>query len=121
MNLSICLFEHKKRPLLVPQKVFSDTKGIVANDIVRLHVESPLLKIEPITVITRPFVNRHSAHGTLISPVYSKSDIETLVKAAFGPDLAIRCSRLIYIPTYEVPINNPDGSLRKTYWNGIST
>jgi hypothetical protein len=94
---------------------------IIANDIVRLHVESPLLKVEPLTVITRPFVSRHSTHDTLISPTYSKSDIETLVQAAFGPDLAIRSSRIIYIPTYEVHINNPDGSLRKTYWNGISS
>jgi hypothetical protein len=94
---------------------------IVANDIVRLHVESPLLKVKPLTAITRPFVNRHSTHGSLISPTYSKGDIETLVKAAFGPDLAIRSSRIIYIPTYEVQINNPDGSLRKTYWNGLSS
>jgi len=93
---------------------------IVSGDIVRLHVETPLLKVEPITGITKPFVNRHSTHGVLISTVYSKSDIETLVKAAFGPDLAIRSSRVIYIPTYEIQINNPDGSHRKTYWNGIS-
>ena len=93
---------------------------IIANDIVRLHVESPLLKVEPLTSITKPFVNRRSSHGLLISPIYSKSDIETLVKAAFGPDLAIRSSRVIYVPTYELQIKNPDGSLRKTYWNGVS-
>jgi hypothetical protein len=94
---------------------------IVANDIVRLHVESPLLKVEPITAITKPIVNRHTTHGSLICPTYSKAQIETLVQAAFGPDLAIRSSRIVYVPTYEVQIHNPDGSIRKTYWNGISS
>jgi hypothetical protein len=93
---------------------------IVANDIVRLHVESPLLKVEPITVITKPFVTRQCSSGICLSTVYSKSDIEGLVREAFGPDLAIRSSRIIYVPTYEIQINNPDGSLRKTYWNGMS-
>jgi hypothetical protein len=92
---------------------------IVSNDIVRLHVESPLLKIDPVTVMTRPFVHRHTVRSTLIEAKYSRHDLENLVKAAFGSNLAIRTSRVIYIPTYEIVVNNPDGSVRKTYWNAV--
>lgn len=92
---------------------------IVSNDIVRLHVESPLLKVDPVTVITKPFVHRHTVRSALIEPKYSRQDLESLVKAAFGPNLAIRTCRMIYIPTYEIVVNNPDGSVRKTYWNAV--
>lgn len=93
---------------------------IIANDVVRIHVESPLFKIEPSTLLTKPIVHRTTLYGNLLPTTFSKSDIETLVKAAFGQDLAIRNSRLVYIPTYEIQVNNPDGSVRKTYWNAIS-
>lgn len=95
---------------------------IINNDIVRIHVESPLLKIDPITSVTRPFVHRQVPNrGSLMSTRYSRQELESLVKAAFGPDLAIRSSRLIYVPIYEVTVNNPDGSIRKTYWNAVSS
>ena len=93
---------------------------IINNDIIRLHVESPLLKVDPVTVITKPFVHRHTIRGSLIEAKYSKQELEALIKAAFGPNLAIRTCRMIYIPTYEVVVNNPDGSIRKTYWNAVS-
>jgi hypothetical protein len=92
---------------------------IVSNDIVRIHVESPLIKIEPSTTITRPVVHRTIVYGSLLTGDYTKSDIQALVQAAFGQDLAIRSTRLVYIPIYEVQVNNPDGSIRKTLWNAI--
>jgi hypothetical protein len=93
---------------------------IVANDVVRVHVESPLLKVEPLTSITRPFVQRKILHKDELRTVYTKSDVERLVKAAFGQDVAIRSSRPIFVPIYEIQVLNPDGSLRRTFWNAIS-
>jgi hypothetical protein len=93
---------------------------IVANDIVRIHVESPLLKIDPSTAITRPLVQRKITKSDKLSPLFSKKDIEYLVKSAFGQDVAIRTSRFVFVPLYEVQIQNPDGSIRKTFWNAVS-
>ena len=93
---------------------------IVSNDIVRIHVESPLIKLEPATLITRPFVQRTIIYKSLLNAQYTIADIESLVQAAFGSDLAIRSTRLVFIPIYEIQVNNPDGSIRKTLWNAIS-
>ena len=86
----------------------------------RIHVESPLIKLEPATLITRPFVQRTILFKSLLTGQHTIADIESLVQAAFGSDLAIRSTRLVYIPIYEVQVNNPDGSIRKTLWNAIS-
>jgi hypothetical protein len=93
---------------------------IVANDIVRVHVESPLLRVDPLTTITRPFVQRKVIHKDELQATYSKAEIEQLVKAAFGQDVAIRSSRLIFVPIYEIQVLNPDSSVRRTFWNAIS-
>lgn len=93
---------------------------IVSNDIVRIHVESPLIKLEPTTFITKPLVERTILYKAILTGKYTTSDIQSLVQAAFGQDLAIRSTRLVYIPLYEIQINNPDGSVRKTLWNAIS-
>lgn len=93
---------------------------ISANDIVRVHVETPLLRVDPATAITRPFVQRKVMHKEELQATYTKKEIEQLVKAAFGQDVAIRSSRLIFVPIYEIEVLNPDGSVRRTFWNAIS-
>ena len=93
---------------------------IVANDIVRVHVESPLLKVDPLTTITRPFVQRKIIHKEELQATYTKGENEKLVKAAFGQDVAIRSSRIIFVPIYEIQVLNPDSSVRRTFWNAIS-
>lgn len=93
---------------------------VVASDVVRLHVESPLIKNDPSTAITRPLVQRKITKDDKLLPVYSKQDIEYLVKSAFGQDVAIRTSRLVFVPLYEIQILNPDGSIRRTFWNAVS-
>jgi hypothetical protein len=93
---------------------------VVSNDVVRIHVESPLLKVEPISTITKPVVHRKTTRSMLFPSTFKKTEIESLIQNAFGSDLAIRSSRIIYIPIYEVQVLNPDESLRKTYWNAIS-
>jgi hypothetical protein len=92
----------------------------LSGDIVHLHVESPLLKVDPATTMKRPFVHKETTRGSLLQSTYSEREVQNLVEAAFGKDLAILSSNVIYVPLYELPVQNPDGSIRRTYWNAIS-
>jgi hypothetical protein len=51
---------------------------------------------------------------------YRSSQIETIAKAAFGNDFAIRKTTEIFLPVYSIVVQNPDGSQMTTYWNALN-
>jgi hypothetical protein len=92
----------------------------VKGDAVRIHLSSPLLKIQPETNVYHPLVSKTIHDNSQIPQRYSKEQIRIVAKAAFGPDFAIRSEQIIFVPVFEINVENPDGSVLKTYWNGIT-
>ena len=89
-------------------------------DTVRIHLESPLLQVQPQTRIYHYFVTKNVLAESQIAQRYSKDQIRKIAKAAFGPDFAIRSEHLLFVPIFQINIQNPDGSTLKTYWNAIT-
>lgn len=90
------------------------------NDTVRIHVENSFFSVAPKTNITLPLVTKKSVRGQLVSNCYSSKELLAMISSAFGSDLAVRQSQIVYIPIIQLDIANPDGSIRTTYWNAIT-
>jgi len=92
----------------------------VRADSIRLHFASPVLKVQPQTVISHNFVTKSTDAKEQIVPKYSRDAIRKIAYAAFRPDFAIRGEQIIFVPVLEIDVQNPDGSTLKTYWNGVT-
>ncbi|MDB6080910.1 MAG: hypothetical protein JWO53_182 [Chlamydiia bacterium] len=92
----------------------------IRGDTVRIHLSTPLLKVYPETRITYPFVTKVVATENQFPQRYSKGQVRQIAKAAFGPDFAIRSEHLLFIPVFQIDVQNPDGSIHSTYWNGCT-
>ncbi len=92
----------------------------ISRDLVRLHVKNPFFTVAPYTAIPEPFVQKIVSRSSLISEKFSKKTIEDLIQNAYGKDIAILDSDYVWLPIWEITIQNPDGSTRKTFWNAIS-
>ncbi len=92
----------------------------IQHDLVRLHVKNPFFSVEPSTSITKPFVQKTIPTVNMVTESFSRKSIEKLIQHAYGKDVAILDSEFVWIPIWEVDINNPDGSTRRTFWNGLS-
>jgi hypothetical protein len=86
----------------------------------RLHFASPKLYVTPETAIRQSIVTKSCKHTTRASRRFSERQIEKNAIATFGTDFAIRSVKEIYLPVYQLDVQNPDGSVMTTYWNGIS-
>lgn len=86
----------------------------------RLHFEDPRLQVRPQTVIKQWLVSKPYKHAARAPKVYSKNRLERNAKAAFGKDFAIRSHREVFLPVYSIEVQNPDGSMRTSYWNALN-
>jgi hypothetical protein len=86
----------------------------------QLHFENPKIAIAPESKITKWIVTKPSAQAIKIPRRFSKSQIEKISKAAFGSEFTIRESKEIYLPVYNLEVQNPDGSTFATNWNAIT-
>jgi hypothetical protein len=91
-----------------------------SGNIYRLHLENPHLKVLPETQLHHWLVFKNSKNANWIPKHYSIGQIETIAKAAFGTEFAIRNAKEIYIPIYSITVQNPDGSQLSTYWNALN-
>ena len=89
-------------------------------DTIQLHFQSPLLKVSPKTNLTLPVVSKVIASSAQINRRYSREQVQKLAKAAFGNDFAIRSTQEVFLPIVVIEVQNPDSSILKTYWNGIT-
>ena len=87
---------------------------------IRLHFQSPLLRVQPQTKFAQSFVTKEVAPGMQIKAKYSKDACRKVAKAAFGHDFAIRYEEIVFVPIFLIEVKNPDGSILKTYWNGLT-
>ncbi len=92
----------------------------VQQDIVRIHFQNLLTRPNPSTVFSHYLVTRKATKQNQIPEVYSKNQIKNVAKAAFGQDLAFRKEQIVFVPVFEIEIQNPDDSIRRTYWNAIT-
>jgi hypothetical protein len=92
----------------------------IKQDTIRLHFQSPLLKVQPQTKIAHNLVTKEVSCEDQIKPKYSKEQVRKVAKAAFGQDFAIRSQEIVFVPIFVIEVKNPDGSTFRTYWNGVT-
>lgn len=86
----------------------------------RLHFENPTIFVKPETQIEHPLVTKPSKYSEKVKRRYSKGQIESIARAAFGSDLAIRQSTEVYLPVAKIRVENPDKSVAETHFNAIN-
>lgn len=86
----------------------------------RLHLQNPKLQVIPETRLEHWLVTKPTKHALRVKKRYRASQIETIARAAFGNDFAIRKTTEIFLPVYSIIVQNPDGSQMTTYWNALN-
>lgn len=86
----------------------------------RLHLQNPKLQVIPETKLEHWLVTKPTKHALRVKKRYRPSQIETIARAAFGNDFAIRKTSEIFLPVYSIVVQNPDGSQMTTYWNALN-
>ncbi|KPK32280.1 MAG: hypothetical protein AMS24_04590 [Chlamydiae bacterium SM23_39] len=86
----------------------------------RLHFQNPKLHVNPETKINQWLVTKELKQAIKIPPKYRVSQIESIAKAAFGVDFAIRKMTEVFLPVHSIKIQNPDGSKMTSYWNALN-
>lgn len=86
----------------------------------RLHLQNPKLQVIPETKLEHWLVTKPTKHALRVKKRYRSSQIETIARAAFGNDFAIRKTSEIFLPVYSIVVQNPDGSQMTTYWNALN-
>ncbi|MCP5469658.1 MAG: hypothetical protein H7A36_04040 [Chlamydiales bacterium] len=113
----------KVEPEIVDKWVGScrDKKLIVsAGNKFRIHLQNPQIESVPITILAEPLVTQPTKSAVKMKKRYSVSQIRNLTDIAFGNNFAIRKMQQVFLPVYEISIQNPDGSVRTTYWNALN-
>lgn len=100
----------------VKQKHLVVQKG----NLLQLHFENPKLLVQPQTFIKQQLVYKPSANTKKETRNYSRHQILTLAKAAFGEDFKVRSEQEVYLPVYGLQILNQDGSIFTSDWNAIT-
>ncbi len=86
----------------------------------RLHLQNPKLQAIPETKLDHWLVTKSAKSAIRVPKKYRASQIETIAKAAFGKDFAIRKKIEVFLPVYSIIVQNPDGSQMTTYWNALN-
>jgi hypothetical protein len=88
-------------------------------ELVRIHLQNPILQVKPYTNIRHALVVQSSSDKK-IKARYSKEQVHKIAQAAFGQDFAIQSDQCVYVPYVVIEVKNPDNSILKTYWNGVT-
>ncbi len=86
----------------------------------RLHLENPKLHVIPETKLDQWLVTKPSKNAKRIGKRFRAFQIESMAKAAFGNNFAIRKKTEIFLPVYSIVVQNPDGSQKVTHWNALN-
>jgi hypothetical protein len=86
----------------------------------RLHLQNPKMQVIPETRLEQWLVTKSTKKALRVARRYRPAQIETIAKAAFGNDFAIRKSSEIFLPVYSIVVQNPDGSIMTSYWNALN-
>ena len=98
-----------------------DKKLIVsAGNKFRIHLQNPQIEMVPITHLAEPLVTQPTKSAVKVNKRYGVSQIKNLTEIAFGNNFAIRKMQQVFLPVYQISIQNPDGSIRITHWNALN-
>lgn len=86
----------------------------------RLHLEEPKMRVLPETRLMQWLVTKPANNVHRISRKFNIYQIENLAKNAFGNDFAVRKATEVFLPVYNIIVQNPDGSQMTTYWNALN-
>jgi len=86
----------------------------------RIHLQDPKIWVVPQTKMAKSFVRKPYSNSQRLSRKYSKSQIESIAKAAFGSAFSIRSISEVFLPVYCLCVKNPDGSTHTSYWNALT-
>lgn len=113
---------HVDRELLDPWIEGAKEKHLIVQkgNLIQLHFENPKLLVLPQTKIKQHLVSRPIQNAQRGSKNYSRNQVVSIAKAAFGDDFTIRSEREIYLPVYSIGVLNPDGSIHLSDWNAIT-
>lgn len=92
----------------------------IKGDTVRIHFAKPLLLSLPTSKVMHRLVTKEVPSEVQLPARYSSSSIKKMATAAFGQDFAIRREQALFIPILEIEVQNPDGTVLKTHWSGIT-
>lgn len=93
---------------------------IQRGDELALHFQDPRFNVPPQTRINQWLVTKPYNHALRVGNRYSRSQIEKIAKAAFGPDFTVRNSKEVFLPVYSIEVLNPDGSVLTSFWNALN-
>lgn len=94
--------------------------AVLHDNMVRLHVKAPLFAKAPVTDFQEGIVSLSISQPEKVPEHYSTSLVKNFITKVFGADVAIRSCEKVYLPIHELTVQNPDGSLYKTYWNALT-
>lgn len=86
----------------------------------RLHFQKPNFQITPETKLDQWLVTKPYRDATRVPPRYTLSQVEEASNQLFGNDFSIRNITEIYLPVYNLTVQNPDGSCLTTSWNALN-
>lgn len=86
----------------------------------RLHFQNPKMQVIPETKIDQWLVSKQFKNASKVPKKYRSGQIENIAKAAFGQGFTIRKTTEIFIPVYNIAVQNPDGSQMTTFWNALN-
>lgn len=88
--------------------------------ILSLHFENPKILVVPQTRIKQQLASKPSNQSQKEPRAYSRNQILTIAKAAFGDDFKVRQEEEVFLPVYQLQVLNPDGSIHNSEWNAIT-
>ena len=93
---------------------------IQAGNYYKLHFHHPRLKTTPQTKVDERLVTKPYKDAIRLGRHFSPGQIETIARAAFGQNFAIRKMTDIYLPVHSIVVQNPDGSIHTSHWNALN-
>lgn len=93
---------------------------LLKGEVVRLHFENPKLITIPSTRIEQNLVSKPASYTQRVAKNYSKRQLLKMAQAAFGPEFSVRSEKEVYLPVYNLEVQNLDGSIYTTEWNALT-
>lgn len=93
---------------------------VKVNETIRIHVDNPILGIEPTTKLTLPLSKITVKRHLLLPQEQTHQQLLSMIQVAFGPTVGIKGYKKLFIPVIELNRVNPDGSITTSHWNAVN-
>lgn len=102
------------------ESVLSKHLVVMRGNEVSLHFQNPQFHVTPNTKINQSLATKPYNYEQRVSKRYTQKQIESIAKAAFGKDFAVRNSKVVFLPIYRIDVLNPDGSWTTNFLNATT-